>query len=334
MKVLLAGSFGAHTLETSYKNAFIDEGHDVEAFDIPSKTSKYVKFGKAGQILNTFLPVEAWQRKVNREFVIKAKEYEPDVIVIVTNALILPSSMAFLRSILLQCKMVLVWPDTLFNLQSHILQSAPLYDLVATYSSNSLDVFRALGFKKVKWVPLAADPHLHYCDLSDDKKTYDITFVGGWRPEREQIMSHILSNFSSAKIGIWGPYWNRSSNKLLRSVADKNPLYASAFSDVIRKSRISMNIIDDTNFPAANMRFFEVPIAGGLQLSSKCPEMESEFRHGEHMFYYSNNDGLLDVIQHVLSGKTDNNNIAKHAQELVLAAHTYRHRVKQILSEL
>jgi hypothetical protein len=334
MKVLLAGSFGAHTLETSYKNAFIDEGHEVEAFDIPSKTSEYIKFGKVGQILNTFLPVEAWQRKVNRDFVIKAKEYEPDVIVIVTNALILPSSMAFLRSILTQCKMILIWPDTLFNLQSHVLQSAPLYDLVATYSSNSLEIFKSFGFKKVKWVPLAADPHLHYRDLSDDEKTYDITFVGGWRPEREQIMSHIISNFSSAKIGIWGPYWNRSGNNLLRSVANKKPLYASAFSDVIRKSRISMNIIDDTNYPAANMRFFEVPVAGGLQLSSKCPEMESEFRHGEHVFYYGNNNELLDVIQHILSGKTDNNNIAKHAQKLVLAAHTYRHRVKQILSEL
>ncbi|MCC7159017.1 MAG: glycosyltransferase [Ignavibacteria bacterium] len=334
MKVLLAGSFGTHTLETSYKNAFIDEGLKVEAFDIPSTISKYIKFGKAGQILNTFLPVEAWQRKANRDFVIKAKEYAPDVIVIVTNALILPSSIAFLRSILPQCKMILIWPDTLFNLQSHVLQSAPLYDLVATYSSNSLNVFHALGFKKVKWVPLAADPHLHYRDWSTDQKTYDITFVGGWRPEREQIMSHIISNFSSAKIGIWGPYWNRSNNKSLRNVADKNPLYASAFSDVIRKSRINMNIIDDTNFPAANMRFFEIPVAGGLQLSSKCPEMESVFHHGEHIFYYGDNDELVDVIDQILSYKINSNEIAKNAQELVLAAHTYRHRVKQILSEL
>ena len=44
------------------------------------------------------------------------------------------------------------------------------------------------------------------------------------------------------------------------------------------------------------MRFFEISTAGGLQVSSACPEMENEFRHAEHIFYYQRQDERLKVM--------------------------------------
>ncbi|MBP6302544.1 MAG: glycosyltransferase [Bacteroidia bacterium] len=333
MKVLLAGSFNTYTLETSYKNAFTNEGHEVKVFDLPSATSKYIKFGKIGQLINSFLPVEAWIRKVNRDFVITAKEYQPDIVVTFANAELLPSSIMFLKSIL-PAKFVLIWPDTVFNLKSHILQSAPLYDYVASYSSTCVKVFNDYGFKKVKWIPLAADPNLHYSKHDDSTKKYDLTFVGGWRPEREKIMSYIVENFEGIKIGIWGPYWDRSSDKNLLKYSNSNALYGKDFTSVIQQSTISMNIIDDTNYPAANMRFFEVPVAAGLEICSSCPEMESTYKNREHMLYYSNEDELKQAIDFALSNKKICIDIIKNAHELTLSKHTYQHRVKEIVSDL
>jgi spore maturation protein CgeB len=332
MKIFLAGNFNTYTLETSYKNALIDEGYEVRTFDFPTVTRKYIRFGKVGHLLHNFLPVQAWIRKVNRELVIEAKNFRPNLLFVFTNTPVLPSSLAFLKSIL-PIKCILIWPDTVFNLQSHVLSSALMYDFVASYSSNCCKTFSELGFKKVEWIPLAADPNLHYASGSVEK-IYDLTFVGGWRPEREEALAAIVKHFPSSKLKIWGPYWKRSKNKAIHPHITEKPLYGKEFTKIVQNSLINMNIIDETNYPAANMRFFEIPVAGGLQLASACPEMESIYRHNETIMYFHNKEELLTQVEYVLSNREKSLQIAKNSQEFTLAAHTYKHRTQQIIELL
>jgi spore maturation protein CgeB len=110
--------------------------------------------------------------------------------------------------------------------------------------------------------------------------------------------------------------------------AVRGPEYAQA----VRASKVNLNIIDPTNYPAANMRFFEIPAAGGLQLSSSCPEMESEFQHGEHVFYYKGPSEAQAIIRRLLSDDMLRNKVAEAGHQKVLARHTYTQRAQQILS--
>ena len=77
-------------------------------------------------------------------------------------------------------------------------------------------------------------------------------------------------------------------------------LYGEDFSKVVQSSRINLNIIDDTNFPAANMRFFEIPVLGGIEVSSLCPELENDFINQEHLFYYKNLGDLVEIVNSIL----------------------------------
>ena len=332
MKILLAGNFDTYTLETSYKNALIDEGHEVRTFDFPATTNKYIKYGKIGHIIHNFLSIEAWIRKTNRELVIEAKNFNPDLLFVFANTPVLTSSFAFMKSVL-PVKCILIWPDTVFNLQSHVLLSAPLYDFVASYSETCCKTFSELGFKNVKWIPLAADPHLHYAPESSEK-VYDLTFVGGWRPEREEALSHIAGHFPALKLRIQGTQWHRAHNKDLQKFVVNQPLYGKNFTTITQQSRINMNIIDETNYPAANMRFFEIPVAGGFQIASACPEMEKLFQPYRHLLYFKNNNELVEAVQFALDHEDDCTTMKNLTRQLVLDKHTYQHRIKEIISHL
>ncbi len=64
-----------------------------------------------------------------------------------------------------------------------------------------------------------------------------------------------------------------------------------------QRTRVNINVIDDTNFPSANMRFFEIPTAGGVQVCTSCPDMEGEFLDGRHLMYYNSLEQLADKVE-------------------------------------
>ena len=110
-------------------------------------------------------------------------------------------------------------------------------------------------------------------------------------------------------------------------------MYETEFAKAVSSSAINLNIIDPLNFPAANMRFFEVPVAGGLQVSSACPELEREFVDGEHLFYYRDAKELPELINRLLDDPSLRVRVAKSGQAKVLGAHTYTDRVRAILQQ-
>ncbi|HEY0678976.1 MAG TPA: glycosyltransferase [Chitinophagaceae bacterium] len=334
MKILIAGAFSNFCLETSFKNGFEQNGHEVRTFDIKKAIGKNVRFGKFGSVLNNFLPVEPWIHKANRELVIMAKQFKPDVLVCAANNEVHSGSLAFLKSIL-PLKVVLIWPDTLFNLGRNVLVSAPFYDLVAAHSSSAVKIFQQYGFKNVEWLPFAGDLDAHYGEpMKAEDFMHDLTFVGGNRPERESVIAFIIKKFPELRVKVWGPYWNRTENQAIKKIANPSPLYGRDFTRVVQSSFISLNIIDDTNYPGSNMRFFEIPTAGGLQFCSACPEMEPRYKNGEHLYYYHSEDELAQQITWCMSNKQRSLETARNFHEQILKEDNYKVRSQQLLEIL
>lgn len=338
-KVLLVGTFGPGRLEQSYEAAFRDLECEVKVFDMAASVNEYCRLGKIGSLFNEFVPIEPWIRKANRELALLARRFIPDLLLVFGQSRVRAGALAQIRSSV-STRMVFIWPDTLVNLSEETIAALPLYDLVACYGREAVAPFQLLGSRRVEWVPLAGDPHMHLVGLltESDRQEYgaDISFIGGWNPEREDAMRLILTEFQNKEIKIWGPAWNRRcrGKKNIVKAWQGRPLYGEEFAKVLAASQISLNVIDDTNYPTANMRFFEIPMAGGLQLCSPCPEMEEEFKHGETVFYYHSADELCDAINILLADTEIRQRVATKAHEKVLNAHMYVHRARQILEFL
>ena len=219
------------------------------------------------------------------------------------------------------------------NLDTNNLNNARLFDLSASYSNTSLAAFSTLGFANPYWVPLAGDTFLHWNEVREsDDFLCDVSFVGGWRPERERVMKVINEQFSNLTIELHGNYWQRScKDKKLLKRWKSDGLYAKDLSNYFNRSRININVIDDTNYPAANMRFFEIPTSGGLQLASSCPEFENEFIDYESILFFQNENEVVEKIKWVLENKERSQSIRKGAQQMIRTKHNYEERLKEIL---
>lgn len=331
-KIVLLGNTGLGSLESSYKSAFEFLGYEVLMLNVNRAIENHVPFGRFGNYANTFIGIDSWIKKGNRDLVLEIKKFNPELTLVFCNANIILGSLAFLKSVS-KTKIGLIWPDTLFNLGKDVVGNIQLYDFVGCYSSTAVPVFDSLGFKNVFWLPLAADQWLHGTNNICSNYQYDIAFIGGWRPEREATLLIIKNSFPDAKLLIKGPEWlKRCKVKSLKNSIDDGPAVGQDFANLINASKINLNIIDDTNFPAANMRFFEIPMCNGFQLSSSCPEFEHIFTEQKHMAYYSSESSLLSKINHFIN--LDHLSLSKiilESNQLVNSEHTYVQRVEQLI---
>lgn len=334
-RVLAIGSSSKAALELSYLNAAENLGIEMKIFDPAKEEVKYIKGGRIGKKIHAFLPVEQWIRKMNREIILLVKKFEPDLILVFTNTRVLPGTLACIKTMNNSIKIAWLWPDTPLNLEKHNFLNAPLMDMTCTYSSATVPVFSRLGFPNIHWVPLAGDLQMHGIGIVKKDFEIDISFVGGWRPEREKVMNIICDHFKSANIEIYGPYWKREcKNGAVRRRIKGEGLYERQLSEFFNRSRINVNVIDDTNFPAANMRFFEISAAGGLQLASACPEQEHIFRDREQILYFKSDDKIISQIEWILSNPHECAIIRSKAHELLKISHTYSHRLKYITDNI
>jgi spore maturation protein CgeB len=334
LKVILVGSFSIGAFEHCYASAFRDNNCEVITFDISEAINKNCRLGKIGQLFNKFVPVEPWIRKANREMILKIKQSNPDILIVFGQNGVLTSALAELKTID-QISLVYVWQDAFLNMGNNQINSLRLYDLICSYSKNSITALQELGGKKVIWLPLGADAHLLSGVKVREEFRCDIAFIGQWRPEREDVVSALINQIPGISVKLWGPDWKRRSKdeKIIKAWQGRS-LYGKEFAQAIVSAKLNLNIIDVTNYPAANMRFFEIPCAGGLQISSVCPEMESEFKNGETTFYFKNHSELAEIVKSLLNDESTIDLVRRKANIKIMEGHTYKHRAQEILESL
>ena len=159
-----------------------------------------------------------------------------------------------------------------------------------------------------------------------------VTFIGGWRPEWEKVLRALTDNH----LKIWGPGWDREcpDKDLVRRFWQGRALRGVEFAKAVAASKVNLNVIEMTNRSAANMRFFEVPMCGGLQWVSSCSEMAQEYRHGEHLFYFDEGVDMQSALCPILADDQLRASVAAAGHRLTRERHTYEHRARALLTEL
>ena len=85
-----------------------------------------------------------------------------------------------------------------------------------------------------------------------------------------------------------------------------------------------------TAFPV-NMRTFEVPASGALQICDRRHALPEPFEDGKEVLTYSTGEELAAVVRSVLKDKRNATQIAARGTKRVLSEHTYAHRAHRIL---
>jgi len=201
------------------------------------------------------------------------------------------------------CPKACYFIDSHYNIQAAI-EKARQFDFIFIAQLADLDEVRKHN-KHTYWLPLGCDPEIHGRIATEIK--YDLGFVGNMNPLREKLL-HALKNVCNVHAE--------------RSFFEKMTRTFSA-------SKLSLN---NASYDDINMRFFEVLCTGSLLLTNETRDsgQDTMFCDGEDLAVY-HGDTICDTVRFYLENEALREQIAARGRQLVLNAHTYDHRVRDLV---
>jgi len=206
----------------------------------------------------------------------------------------------------LKCPKACYFIDSHLSLPMH-LEWGKNFDMVFIAQREYLEAFRQHGIRAF-WLPLGCDPEVH--KNAGAEKTFEIGFVGGVQEgsRRQRLLAtldaHVPIHYERC-------FWDDMAR-------------------VFSKSKIVFNEAVRNDL---NMRVFEVMSTGSLLLTdlARNSGQDTLFRDGEDCAIYRDNE-IVDVARFYLENDALREQIAARGQRLVHNAHTYGHRMEDLLS--
>lgn len=180
-------------------------------------------------------------------------------------------------------------------------------DLVFAAQRDGAEQLRNNGIPTAQWLPLACDPEIH--GRRDVSAQFDVAFVGHVFPgSRQELLELLAEKFPRSFVG-------QSDYREMAAI------YSSA------KIVFNRSLKNDLN-----MRVFEGLASGALVVTNDLTEngQAELFLDGVQLVTYQDADDLVEKITYYLDDDVVRRQIAAAGRELVLARHTYQHRMQQI----
>ncbi len=193
---------------------------------------------------------------------------------------------------------------------------ARAYDLNLTQAPESLVKYRVEGGIPLLW-PLAANPEL--CYPRETPCRYDVSFVGTAYGNRISTIDYLRRR--GVEVAAFGLGWPGGY------------LPPDKFQEIYCASRINLNFdeIGYSRYQCGKLRDFEVPMCGGLMLSTHNPHLKNYFELDAEIFTFRNPRECLAQIKGLLADEPRCARARRQARARALKDHTWEARVKDLL---
>lgn len=200
-----------------------------------------------------------------------------------------------------------------------------LFDLIVTNSQTHAQAWLKLGAKQAIGLPYSGiDPDYHQPEAVD--RDIDLVFVGTLFSDRIKFLEKLIDQGLPIQVYGFVP------DKIKLTSAIKSVYQGEAWGqnliNLYSRAKIVLNPLPDHMPDGGNLRLFEIPAAGALQLASYCdPDW---FELDKEIVVYDSLKDLEQKVKHYLRHTKTRQKIAKAGQKRVLHDYTYQQRFKQI----
>ncbi len=314
MKIVVAGSLSHwNALEKHYIAYLQPKVEDIQLYPWPDLLGDYFISNLDRRIRYRFkLGVEGKIKKFNTLLFEHIRNVKPDILWVFKGVDIYPDTLSRIRD--LGVKTVNYNPDhpliRTFRSGggSEIEKAIPYYDLFLCYSRDlMLELNRRFnGSVKTEYLPFGYDipPDINAKLSTIHEETPRLCFIGN--PDNElrfQILSEMIK--AGIPIDIYGLGWH----KYFRRRSKDSRIFPGVYNDEywlkLREYRVQLNIFRPHNFNSHNMRSFEIPAVGGIQLAPDSIEHREFFDNGKEIFLYKNKDEIKDKAFMILGMSKD-----------------------------
>lgn len=215
--------------------------------------------------------------------------------------------------------------------RSWFLSYYKLFDYFFVYDSWAKELVKNQPeSNNIIYLPMAVDPDAYVLDsLSEaDKKKYgcDVCFVGALYPERERYLKIVQKTGVNLKIYGWKG-WEKTS----LASHYHGPLNLRETVKLYNCAKICLNINIEPAANGVNFRTFEIPAAGGFQLSDYRKDLNNLFDIGKEIVCFNNEEELRQKIKFYLANDEIRINLARGGYERVQRDHTLVKRINAAL---
>jgi hypothetical protein len=303
MRLLLVGAQSDYAIERPYLNhlSAINEIEHIELFRAQNQFLDYYKKSLLNKIfyrvgLSTIL------NEINQALKLKIEEVNPHAIFIFKGMEIFPSTLKWIRS--KNIKLVSYNPDNPFIFSgkgsgnSNITDSIGLYDLHFTYD---LDVKKKIEehYKlPVEILPFGFDiPTGFYETVSLQHEVDKVCFVGSPDVHRANFINQLADR--NVQIDVYGNNWKGFCKS--KRIQTHDAVYGDVFWQTLQRYRIQLNLMRPHNLGSHNMRTFEIPGIGGIQLAPQTNDHETFFEPNSEIFLFKGVDDCANQVNRLLA---------------------------------
>jgi spore maturation protein CgeB len=338
LKILILGANQKHNIEYTYAqhlNAL--ENVTCEIFPSYEKYAEIINRNIVNKIINR-LAVNLLLKSLNSEIVNFVKLYRPEIIWVFKGMEIMPKTIIELKK--LGCKLINYNPDHPFVFSGpgsgnmNVTQSFKLYDYHFTYNLTLKKQIELEYNFPTFLLPFGYELNdFQYNKAIDVQEINRVCFIGNPDKKRIKFIEFLLNN--NVNLTLFGHGWeSKLKNKKKCEIFDA--VYHDELWLNLRKYRIQLNIFREHNEGSHNMRTFEVPVIGGIQLAPDTKEHRLFFESDKEIFLYNTVEECVNKINYLLSLSTEQaNQYRTYAREACIKnKHSYKDRAQQVLAVL
>ncbi|MEJ7810329.1 MAG: glycosyltransferase [Gemmatimonadaceae bacterium] len=280
-------------------------------------------------------------REFNAELARQARRAGAEILLVFKGSFVDGRTVRSLRDAGVRC--YCFFPDVSFRVHGAYIPAAlPEYDWVFTSKSFGVpDLHEQLGVTHASVLLHGYDADLHRpVELNaTDIARYacDVSFIGTWSPKKEALLSELCTRRPALAVRVWGEQWGAARRGALARAIGGHEVAGEEYVRALVASRINLAILSEQRAGASSgdqitSRTFHIPACGGFMLHERTDEVLALFEEGRDIACYRDADEMIARIDHYLAADDERRAIALAGHDTVTAAHSWDHRVREILS--
>lgn len=343
MKITIVGTTNHwNALERHYTKHLRALGADILLFPFADLIYSYYSSNVLRRFLYRYKINTAYRiKKLNVLLIEDCIKNRPDIVWIFKGVNILPGTLLQLKT--QGIKLINFNGDHPFlrTFRSsggiEIEQCVPLYDLHFSYSREIINEIssRYQGKVKTEFLPfgfeLSKAESEKFRETGSKEEKLRICFIGN--PDNQMRRKAVMDIFTAGlPIDLYGKGWNKYLPGNLSDVNIFEEANDNDYWKVLSQYRVQLNIFRPHNLNSHNMRTFEIPVVGGIQLAPDSVEHREFFEDNQNIFLYNSSEEMVQKAKMLLQlPLTEAQKIRLSANRISFERdYSYRNRAKQV----
>lgn len=324
---------------TGLARGFRELGHAVESIGSNQFIPKMYRSVSTRVFRRVLTPFYAHQ--FNDHIIRQLSIVQPDIVVVFKGNHVQPRTLSVIRD--KRVWLCNFYPDISFFASGVVdIDTWPKYDnIFTTKKHGQLEMKEHLGLNNVSYLQHGFDSFVHRPinnSLIPQSFINDVSFIGGWSPNKEKYLCGLASSILDLDLHVWGDRWYSNQCHLLRKSIQGTPIFGDFYAIAIAASKINLGLLQENvgfapNGDKVTSRTFHIPASGGFLLHERTNEVLEFFEEDKEIACFNSIEELTEKVRYYLAYEHERLQIAKAGYERCIKENRWANRALVIIDK-